>query len=88
MLWASIYGTPQNTASGEWFTGKDLTVAMLDTTVPYGTWVLIEYHGLTITARKTDYGPFIPPRKIDLSKHVAKMLKFPGRGKVCVTILR
>lgn len=88
MMLASVYGEPQKTASGEFFTGKDLTVAMIDRTVPYGTWVLIEYQGLTVTARKTDYGPFVRQRKIDLSKHTAKMIKFPGLGKVCVTILK
>lgn len=85
MMMASIYGTPQTTANGEWFTGKELTVALPnDNLAPIGSYLYVCYRNSCISARRTDTGPFIKGRGIDVSKHLAKLLKFPGLGKVCV----
>lgn len=85
MLIASVYGDPQQTSSGEYFTGKELTVALRnDTLAPLGSYIYVCYRNSCISARRTDTGPSIKGRGIDLSKFLAKQLKFPGLGKVCV----
>lgn len=83
---ASVYGDPQPTSSGVWFTGKELTVAMRDdVNFPLGSWVFISYGKRTVTARRTDTGPYKRGRGLDMSKKISDLLKFPGTGQVCVT---
>ncbi len=81
---ASVYSTPQATSSGEWFTGKELTIALRNATVPFGTWYFVSFKNKTVPVRYTDKGPFKGSRHIDLSARVAKELKFPGLGFVCL----
>ena len=88
MMFASVYGHPQNTSSGEWFDGKALTLALRDVKVPFGSWYYVTYKRKTITLRYIDRGPFVnKPRRrdADLSTLAAEMLEFPGLDfvKVC-----
>lgn len=88
-LWvfASVYGQPQPTASGEWFTGKQWTIALPfyhRKSIPFGTEFFLTYNNKTIPVRYTDTGPFIKGRGADLSKAIANTLDFPGLGWVCL----
>lgn len=84
MLFASVYTEPQKTCSGEHFTGKDLTIAMRNPNIPNGTWFFLTYKGRSVPVRKNDCGPYKRLRDVDLSGRVAKDLKFPGLGWICV----
>jgi rare lipoprotein A (peptidoglycan hydrolase) len=81
-LYASQYGTPQATASGEPFTGKELTMALRY--LPIKRWYFVEYKGKTITVWANDRGPFVKDRKADISFEVAKQLEFKGLDFICV----
>lgn len=86
-MFASVYSVPQATSSGEWFDGKKLTMALRDSTDPWGTWYFVSYKDKTVTVRYTDKGPFKnKPRRrdADLADNVAKLLNFPGLGFICV----
>lgn len=84
MLFASVYTKPQPTCSGGYFTGKELTIAMRDPNIPNGTRFFVTYKNRTVPVTKTDCGPYKRLRDVDLSGRVAKDLKFPGLGWICV----
>ena len=74
---ASTYGDPQTTGSGEYFDGKALTMATRNVNVPYGTWFFVTYGKVTVTVKKTDNGPFVKNRDVDLSEYVSYLLGIP-----------
>ena len=72
------------TASGERFTGRDLTAA--HRTLPFGTQVRVCHGSACVVVRINDRGPFVRGRDIDLSRAAAAAI---GCGGVCaVTIER
>lgn len=77
---ASWYGTPQRTASGEWFHPDGLTAA--SRSLPFGTRVRIRYHGRSVIVRINDRGPFVRGRDLDLSRGAARALRMPGTAKI------
>lgn len=85
---ASWYGNEfhgRRTASGEIFNQWDFTVA--HRTLPFGTFVAIEYKGRKIVAMVNDRGPFIAGREFDLSRGCAEALGFSGLAKITVEII-
>lgn len=85
---ASWYGNEfhgRRTASGEIFNQWDFTVA--HRTLPFGTFVAIEYKGRRIIAMVNDRGPFIAGREFDLSRGCAEALGFSGLAKINVEIV-
>lgn len=85
---ASWYGNEfhgRRTASGEIFNQWDFTVA--HRTLPFGTFVAIEYRGRKIVAMVNDRGPFIPGREFDLSRGCAEALGFTGLARITVEIV-
>lgn len=66
------------TASGEVFTGKEMTAA--HKTLPFGTLIRITWKGKSIVVRVNDRGPFIPGRVLDLSPAAADALGMKGSG--------
>ena len=90
---ASWYGresclVPSNcrTASGERFTGNDMTAAMPSLSHLGERW-RVTYKGKSVIVRINDHGPHKRlGRAIDLSKAAAKKIGIygPGTGKVCL----
>lgn len=75
------------TASGERFTGRDMTAA--HRTLPLGTHVRVTtLSGRVVTVRINDRGPFIAGRTIDLSDAAASALGVKGAGVACVKLAR
>jgi rare lipoprotein A len=77
---ASWYGTENGqhrTATGERYTGNDMTAA--HRTLPFGTRVTVCHSGC-VTVRINDRGPFVRGRDIDLSRAAAHAI---GCGGVC-----
>ena len=80
---ASWYGPGyygRRTASGEIFTGQDLTFA--HRTLPFGTVVEFKYGGKVVVARCNDMGPYIRGRDFDLSERLAEILGMKREGVV------
>ena len=70
------------TASGETFTGRDMTAA--HKTVPFGTKLIVKYGSNYAEVTIDDRGPFVRGRDLDLTPAVQKALHFPGLGRVRV----
>lgn len=88
-LKASWYGSESGsrTASGERYTGNDMTAA--HRTWPFGTKVRVTYAGRSVVVRINDRGPFIKGRSLDLSRAAAAKLGMieAGVADVCLTRL-
>ena len=87
--YASWYGNEfhgRRTASGEIFNQWDFTCA--HRSLPFGTYVAIEYRGRRIVAKVTDRGPFIAGREFDLSRGCAEALGYSGVARITVEIVR
>jgi rare lipoprotein A len=84
--YASWYGEPQMTASGERFDPHALTAA--HRTLPMGTRVRVTNtrNGKSVIVRINDRGPFSHARIIDLSEAAAKLLDMIEAGVVPVTL--
>jgi rare lipoprotein A len=93
MVTASFYGLesckphrPCVTASGERFTGADMTAASL--TLPLGSRVIVRnvQNGQSVQVRINDRGPYIRGRSIDLSRAAASRIGLTraGVGRVCL----
>jgi rare lipoprotein A len=70
------------TASGERFTGNELTAA--HRTLPFGTHVNVCRGSACVTVRINDRGPFVRGRDIDLSRAAARAI---GCGGVCTVTM-
>lgn len=82
-VYSSWYGPGfhgRRTSSGEVFNENDFTCA--HRTLPFGTFLAVEYKGRKIIVKVNDRGPFIPGRDLDLSKRAAQALGFSGVVKV------
>lgn len=83
-----FYGRP--TASGEIFTGREMTAA--HRTMPFGTLLLVRYPatGRTVQVRINDRGPFVRGRDLDLSEAAAESLGMIAAGvaRVQTRVLR
>lgn len=82
---ASWYGpgfVGRPTASGETYTGRDMTAAHREW--PFGTWVELRHPvtGRTVAVRITDRGPWVEGRDIDLSQAAAEALGITEAGVV------
>ncbi|ADU52393.1 rare lipoprotein A [Thermaerobacter marianensis DSM 12885] len=77
-----FYGRP--TASGEIFTGREMTAA--HRTMPFGTVLLVTYPetGRSVQVRINDRGPFVEGRDLDLSEAAAEALGMVSAGVVRV----
>jgi rare lipoprotein A len=84
--YASWYGEPQMTASGERFDPHALTAA--HRSLPLGTRVRVtnQRNGRSVVVRINDRGPFRHDRIIDLSTAAAKLLDMIDAGVVPVTL--
>jgi rare lipoprotein A len=80
------YRRRPKTASGEYFSPKELTAA--HKTLPFGT--IVEVTNLannqTVLVKITDRGPFVKGRVIDLSKAAANAIGIKGIQKVSLAI--
>jgi rare lipoprotein A (peptidoglycan hydrolase) len=77
--YASWYGNEfhgRPTASGEVFDQYSFTCA--HKTLPFGTWLMVTYRGLSVIVRVNDRGPFVEGRFLDLSRGAAEVLGFTG----------
>ena len=84
---ASWYGTESGnrTASGERFTGADMTAA--HRSLPFGTRLRVTYRGRNVVVRVNDRGPAAwTHRVLDLSRAAAVKLGMiqAGVGRVCI----
>lgn len=70
----------RKTASGQIFTGKDMTAA--HKTLPFGTRLKLtnEKNGKSVNVVVNDRGPFIKGRILDLSEAAARRLGFIDQG--------
>jgi rare lipoprotein A len=84
--YASWYGEPQMTASGERFDPHALTAA--HRSLPLGTRVRVtnQRNGRSVVVRINDRGPFSHGRIIDLSEAAAKQLDMIDAGVAPVTL--
>ncbi|HEY8552826.1 MAG TPA: septal ring lytic transglycosylase RlpA family protein [Thermaerobacter sp.] len=73
-----FYGRP--TASGETFTGREMTAA--HRTLPFGTVLLVRYPetGRSVQVRINDRGPYVEGRDLDLSEAAAEALGMISAG--------
>lgn len=88
---ASYYGTENGqtrTASGERYTGRDMTAA--HRSLPFGTKLRVTHKGKSVTVRVNDRGPFVKGRSLDLSKAAAKRIgmEWAGVANVCIERLK
>jgi rare lipoprotein A len=88
---ASWYGPGyygNKTASGEVFTGRQMTAAHKK--LPFGTNVRVTDldTGKNITVKINDRGPFVPGRIIDLSEKAAEVLGIKHKGLANVKVER
>lgn len=88
---ASWYGPGfygKKTASGEVYTGRDLTAA--HKTLPFGSRVLVRRldTGKSVVVRINDRGPFIKGRIIDLSKRSAEKIGLEGITEVEIRVIK
>jgi len=84
--YASWYGEPQMTASGERFDRNALTAA--HRTLPFGTRVRVTNHrnGRSVVVRINDRGPYGRGRIIDVSEAAARRLGMIDAGVVPVRL--
>lgn len=86
---ASYYGKQfhgRKTASGERFTGQDLTAA--HRTFPFNTYLNVtnKVTGTNVIVRVNDRGPFVKHRVIDLSESAARILGGYMKGVIPVRL--
>ncbi len=81
---ASWYQSGQTTANGERFNPDGMTCA--HKTLPFGTKLRITFRGKSADCRVNDRGPFTKGRQLDLSRGVAKKLRFDGVHPVEVLV--
>ena len=83
-----FYGRP--TASGETYTGREMTAA--HRTMPFGTVLLVMYPetGRSVQVRINDRGPYVEGRDLDLSEAAAEALGMISAGvaRVVYRVLR
>jgi len=72
-------------AGGGQLTRTSMVVA--HRSLPFGTRVLIRYHGRSVTAVVRDRGPFVSGRTFDLGPGTARALGFSGVGTISYRIL-
>jgi rare lipoprotein A len=84
--YASWYGEPQTTASGERFDKHALTAA--HRSLPLGTRVRVTNtrNGKSVVVRINDRGPYSKSRIIDLSERAAKEIDMIDAGVAPVTL--
>lgn len=91
LMFSTVMSEPQQTASGEYFSGNELIAA--HRTLPLGTWVFVtSARGYTISVKITDRGPFAkrkgePFREFDIGGKAAKLLHFNGKGWLCIQVI-
>jgi len=82
----SCVSSPCRTATGERFTGEDMTAASL--TLPFGARVIVQNvrNGRSVQVRINDRGPYIRGRAMDLSKAAFAKIAPLGQGtaRVCL----
>ena len=82
----SCVSSPCRTATGERFTGEDMTAASL--TLPFGARVIVQNvrNGRSVQVRINDRGPYIRGRAMDLSKAAFAKIAPLGQGtaRVCM----
>jgi rare lipoprotein A len=82
----SCISSPCRTATGERFTGEDMTAASL--TLPFGARVIVQNvrNGRSVQVRINDRGPYIRGRAMDLSKAAFAKIAPLGQGtaRVCL----
>lgn len=76
------YGIDCYTANGEVFNDEDFTLA--HKSLAFGTRVLFQYNGNSVTCRVNDRGPFVANREFDLSLGCAKALGIISKGVASV----
>ena len=86
---ASWYGEAfrgRTTANGETFDPDAMTAA--HKTLPFGTMLVVQYHGKRVEVRINDRGPFSDNRVLDLSKAAAQRLGYVSEGvaEVCFAV--
>lgn len=69
-----FHGSP--TASGVIFNMYDYTCA--HRTLPFGTWLLVNFKGRQVIVQVNDRGPFVPGRVLDLSLGAAQHIGLEG----------
>ena len=80
---ASYYGNElrgHRTANGEVFNPGGLTAA--HKSLPFGTCLLVSYHGRSVQVRVNDRGPFVRGRSLDLSRGAARVLGMGSTSSV------
>ena len=84
---ASWYGRGSGTASGERFNPNALTAA--HKTLPFGTYVRVNYKGKSVVVRINDRGPYSKGRVIDISVAAAEIIgmKRAGLGQVTCEVV-
>ena len=87
---ASWYGHSWDgnlTANGDVYDADLMTVA--SKTLPFGTWLYVEYNGKGVVVLVNDRGPFVEPRILDLSQGAARVIgmEHAGVGWVKVQII-
>jgi rare lipoprotein A len=82
----SCVSSPCRTATGERFTGEDMTAASL--TLPFGARLIVQNvrNGRSVQVRINDRGPYIRGRAMDLSKAAFAKIAQLGQGtaRVCL----
>jgi rare lipoprotein A len=82
----SCVSSPCRTATGERFTGEDMTAASL--TLPFGARLIVQNvrNGRSVQVRINDRGPYIRGRAMDLSKAAFAKIAPLGQGtaRVCL----
>lgn len=81
-----IYGKTCKTANGEIFNDEDFTFASKD--FPFGTRIEFSFNGKSKVCRLNDRGPYVEPRKFDLSKACALAIGFTGVREVNYKVLK
>lgn len=72
---------------GETASGFHATYGVASKTLPFGTRVMISYHGNTLEAIVDDRGPFVPGRTFDLNQTCAQALGFTGVDTIAYRIV-
>lgn len=84
---ASWYGPGfegATTASGEPFDPNDYTAA--HRTLPFGTKLIVTYHGRSVVVRVNDRGPYVTGRDLDLSQAAAEHIGLTAAGVGTVAV--
>lgn len=81
--WYSTENGQTRTATGERYTGNDLTAA--HRSLPFGTRLRVTYKGKSVVVRLNDRGPYVKGRSLDLSRAAAAKIGLirTGVDRVC-----